>query len=306
MKNNLSFLLFCGTHDELRKGFSLAVEALRLFNEENLERQFHIHVIGDANLQIKNQLNFIKNINFYGKINNQDKINSIIKKSSFLLQSSYEDNWSNVLVEASALGCIPLVLPNHGNEEFCTLFNLRDFVSARASPMAYFDLLSKAASIDDDEYYKVSNQLSQNVLHTHAYSIINKEFEDLLNSIISGGVVGAAYPARLTGRRPIDSSGLICDASEISVWFNNLKYQSPVDDLVIIVEVLNQIPGCCYRDLSCIKIIEFKEGRQCELTPCFIDPEQASFKINKNNYYGLIFLNDGHYGIPNFKLSVKY
>jgi len=85
---------------------------------------------------------------FHGRISDQRALARIMQPEDVLLSASLEDNWPNILVEAGAYGCKPVVGPGHGCEEFvpkyafgevAANYSLEAFVKATASAVETFD-----------------------------------------------------------------------------------------------------------------------------------------------------------------------
>jgi glycosyltransferase involved in cell wall biosynthesis len=122
--NNLSILLISDSFSENRKGLPVAVESLNIAAEIQNDFEISVHLVGGVDHAVLSLLNLAKIKAFtHGHVKNHDDLVSIYKRCRFILTASYEDNWPNILVEGGAYGCIPIVGPGHGCEEFVKLFD---------------------------------------------------------------------------------------------------------------------------------------------------------------------------------------
>lgn len=134
-----SILLIADSFDEQRKGLALAVDSLKLASEAFKEDSIPVtlHLVGGLDKEVIKRLDSsgIKVIT-HGHIKEHKRLVQIFKQCHFILSCSYEDNWPNILVESGCYGCIPIVGPWHGCEEFTQKFNV-GFISEEYTPIAF-------------------------------------------------------------------------------------------------------------------------------------------------------------------------
>lgn len=120
----VKILLIADSLTEGRKKMGLAVESLGAFVREcrhrGLEIDITVDVVGlvDDN-QLPHQLD-AAHVPYvlHGRISDHEVLSQILRQSDLMLSCSNEDNWPNILVEAGSYGCMPIVGPGHGCEEF--------------------------------------------------------------------------------------------------------------------------------------------------------------------------------------------
>jgi glycosyltransferase involved in cell wall biosynthesis len=120
-------LLIADSFGERRKGMQLAIESLaeasaRLRNGDH-GIKITVDLVGAADEIVRDQLrkNGVHHI-AHGKVDDHKELARIYSAARFVLTCSSEDNWPNILVEAGSYGCIPIVGPGHGCEEFVRTF----------------------------------------------------------------------------------------------------------------------------------------------------------------------------------------
>lgn len=114
---NRRVLLIADSLHEGRKNMRFALEVLGMLR--SLGTEFMVDVVGAAAPEMKAYLaaTNVRHV-FHGRITDHDELAAIMQKADVLLSASLEDNWPNILVEAGSYGCVPVVGPGHGCEEF--------------------------------------------------------------------------------------------------------------------------------------------------------------------------------------------
>ena len=116
-------LLVADSLVERRKGAPLAAEALQRFCAQRPSETLRIHVAGNADAGLLGALKGTgAEIIAHGRVVEHALLASVYAQSDVQLSTSHEDNWPNVLVEAAAYGCLSVVGPGHGCEEFARLY----------------------------------------------------------------------------------------------------------------------------------------------------------------------------------------
>jgi len=109
-------VLMADSLSERRKGMALALDALILAGRR---RGFAVDLIGTANPALEGRLEGAGfEIRAHGRIGRHERIVKVLRGADLMLTGSFEDNWPNILVEAACYGCVPVVGPGHGCEEF--------------------------------------------------------------------------------------------------------------------------------------------------------------------------------------------
>lgn len=145
-------LLIADSLQEGRKNMHFALEVLATLNQSKpAGTDFVVDVIGDAAPQMKAYLaaTNVPHV-FHGRITDHTKLASIMAQTDILLTTSLEDNWPNILVEAGSYGCIPVVGPDHGCEEFVRHYNFGE-VTPDYSRGAFVSALIKTLTQHDPD-----------------------------------------------------------------------------------------------------------------------------------------------------------
>jgi glycosyltransferase involved in cell wall biosynthesis len=79
----------------------------------------------------------------HGQIRDEAALTKLYAQADVLLTCSNEDNWPNILVEAGAHGCMPIVGPGHGCEEFVRLYQFGE-VAKSYTPEAFATVITQA------------------------------------------------------------------------------------------------------------------------------------------------------------------
>ncbi len=180
-----SFVLICDAHKERRKGFDLACRALKIVIENHSIDAISVSVVGEITERDRQKLNHIKNITYFGKISDHRKIHHFFETHEFILQSSFEDNWPNVLVEAGVAGCIAIVTPNHGCEEFVKIYETHGLVSQEVSAQSYAATINKALDTTNKELSLISTRLREFVCKEHQHLRASNSFHQVIEKAIS-------------------------------------------------------------------------------------------------------------------------
>lgn len=133
-------VLMADSLSEQRKGMALALDALVLAARA---RRFAVDLIGTADPALEALLEEAAfEIRAHGRIEQHERIAEILGGADLLLTASFEDNWPNILVEAACYGCMPVVGPGHGCEEFAR--TVAGFVAADYTAEAFAEATVRA------------------------------------------------------------------------------------------------------------------------------------------------------------------
>lgn len=125
----LRILVIADSLTERRKGMPMALEALNRLAARAAEalpgRQIAVHIVGHAEPGLKAAMDRCRlPHHLHGRITEHQKLVDIFAICDLVLTCSTEDNWPNILVESGAYGCVPVVGPGHGCEEFVQTYGL--------------------------------------------------------------------------------------------------------------------------------------------------------------------------------------
>ena len=141
-------LLIADTLAERRKGMALALDSLNALalrvKAMSPARKVMVHVIGAPDEALTQALACLQlPHHLHGRITEHPKLVEVVATCDLLLTCSFEDNWPNVLVESGAYGCVPVVGPGHGCEEFVRHYKIGK-VAAEYTADAFADALAAA------------------------------------------------------------------------------------------------------------------------------------------------------------------
>jgi len=177
---NRRVLLIADSLHEGRKNMRFALEVLGMLR--SLGTEFMVDVVGTAAPEMKAYLaaTNVRHV-FHGRITDHDELAAIMQKTDVLLSASLEDNWPNILVEAGSYGCVPVVGPGHGCEEFVQRYGygavaedytIKAFVAAMLEVLSTHSVEARAAAV-------------QSIREDHAPVRVSKDFSLLMDRIAS-------------------------------------------------------------------------------------------------------------------------
>lgn len=180
--NVFSLLLIADSFLEERKGIELAINSIIEFcrSHDKQDHEFHLHVVGTcekdiAELLADSDLSLI----LHGHVRSHTKLVEIFQQCQFMLTCSYEDNWPNILVEAGAYGCIPIVGKGHGCEEFCREFDI-SLVATDYTAESFAECLQSAfESANDNRRDEPKKQFIESIRAMHSYSRVSGNYIEL-------------------------------------------------------------------------------------------------------------------------------
>ncbi len=119
----IRILLIADSLVEGRKQMALAIQSLAELARQNAQHalglEFTLDVVGHVDEQLRGLLGTVDMPHVaHGRIADHAHLSRILLQSDLMLTCSNEDNWPNILIEAGAYGCKPIVGPGHGCEEF--------------------------------------------------------------------------------------------------------------------------------------------------------------------------------------------
>ncbi|MBK0329303.1 glycosyltransferase [Rhodobacteraceae bacterium F11138] len=141
---------------EQRKAMPLALESLALLQRRidtgTVSHRVRIDVVGKADpaLQDRLQTSGLDHV-LHGRITDHARLVQLFADNDILLTCSYEDNWPNILVEACSYGCVPVVGPGHGCQEFVTTYGIGAVAPSYAATAFADTLLATAARLAEGD-----------------------------------------------------------------------------------------------------------------------------------------------------------
>jgi glycosyltransferase involved in cell wall biosynthesis len=181
-------LLVADSLTERRKGAALASEALQRFVASRgvQGRKLRVHVAGAASDSLIRALRAaVPDVRVHGRITNHADLVALYAESDVQLLTSFEDNWPNVLCEAGAYGCLAVVGPGHGCEEFLTRFNA-GAMAQDYSPQAFAAALVELASLDPQVLAARQRALTDEVIREHDSALIASQYTAAFEHLMRG------------------------------------------------------------------------------------------------------------------------
>lgn len=181
-----SLLLISDSFFEERKGFVLAINSIIEFckREKTHSHKIRLHVVGSCKKDIYSLLaDTDLSLVLHGHVREHTKLVEIFQQCQFMLTCSYEDNWPNILVEAGAYGCIPIVGIGHGCEEFCREFDT-GLIASDYTPESFADcLLSAYEMSNDSRSNKSRDEFIDRVRAMHSYANVSDKYIAVFSEI---------------------------------------------------------------------------------------------------------------------------
>lgn len=174
-------LLVADSLSERRKGVATALDALDLaagrLAADRPGQRLIVDVVGSASPELESRLRGgAYQCRVHGRLSDELEIAGLYARADCLLTCSFEDNWPNVLVEAGAYGCVPVVGPGHGCEEFVRTLGpgfIADDYSSESFARAIVDALGNVDSAS-------ARNLAHRTRQLHAPERVGADFEVLL------------------------------------------------------------------------------------------------------------------------------
>jgi glycosyltransferase involved in cell wall biosynthesis len=180
----LTVLLVADWLGERRKGAMLAAEVLQVFcahKSGNVALRIHIAGSSDAGL-VRMLRDTGAEVIAHGRIADHATLAAIYAQCDVQLSTSHEDNWPNVLVEAAAYGCLAIVGPGHGCEEFARRYP-GCHVADNYTPAAFVHALQQIATMPAMELSACKSALTVAVRTDHAPEAVAADYAAALRSV---------------------------------------------------------------------------------------------------------------------------
>lgn len=178
---NNRILLIADSLREGRKNMCFALEVLAMLRSLRPQSpDFMVDVVGVAAPEMTAYLvaTDVGHV-FHGRITDHQKLGAVMQKSGVLLSASLEDNWPNVLVEAGSYGCVPVVGPGHGCEEFVHRYGfgaVAEDYTVKAFVAALLEVLTSHSA-------KARQAAVQAIREEHAPANVARDFAALMNRV---------------------------------------------------------------------------------------------------------------------------
>lgn len=173
-------LLIADSLYEGRKNMRFALEVLAKLHLKRVN--FVVDVVGTAAPEMVAYLaaTGVRHT-VHGRITDHNHLAAIMAQTDLLLTTSLEDNWPNILVEAGSYGCIPVVGPGHGCEEFVRQYRY-GAVAADYSVPAFVEALTTCLDQNDVANRKRSCQA---IRTEHSPAQVARDFAAVMDSMTS-------------------------------------------------------------------------------------------------------------------------
>lgn len=181
-RSPLRILLIADSLTEGRKQMKLALESLgqlvALRTQQGITAPIQVDLVGKSNESLEQAMREA-NVPFrlHGRITDHGRLSEIFARIDIVLTCSNEDNWPNILVEAGSYGCMPVVGPGHGCEEFVRRYGFGEVAEAY-TPAAFVAALTRA--IDGQSVDHSATALAA-IRADHAPSLAAERFSALID-----------------------------------------------------------------------------------------------------------------------------
>jgi glycosyltransferase involved in cell wall biosynthesis len=169
---------------EKRKGFTFAYSALLKFSSIYTGIDFEVVIAGQGSSFYKDKLiDSGINATAVERINGEVRMSELYSSVDIVFSPSLEDNWPNILVEGFACGCLLLVGPGHGCEEFVNLYNagvVSQSYSSEDFALSLYKLMTQAKS-----HHTPSPDVYNQFLSDHKPAIVAETYIELFNNLMA-------------------------------------------------------------------------------------------------------------------------
>jgi len=160
------------------KGYTVALDAMRILKSENVKFKYTIVGVGEnEELQFqRKQLDLINEVEFVDKLP-FEKVVEKIKQANAVLLPSFKEGIANVILESMALGT-PIISTDCGGIREVVNENENGFIVPIRNPKAMAAALQKVATLDDRAYAKMTNNARISIEKNHTES---KMIQDMIS-----------------------------------------------------------------------------------------------------------------------------
>lgn len=152
------------------KGYSVALDAMRILKTKNIKFKYTIVGVGvNEELQFqRKQLDLINEVEFVDKLPFA-KVVEKIQQANVVLLPSYKEGIANVILESMALGT-PIISTDCGGIQEVVNDNENGFIVPVRNPEAMAITIQKVINLDESSYTKIINNARNSIEKCHAES----------------------------------------------------------------------------------------------------------------------------------------
>jgi glycosyltransferase involved in cell wall biosynthesis len=174
-------MIIADSFGERRKNIRLSIDAASVA-KENYIPSLELHLVGSVTPEVQEYCENLKlNIISHGHVSDPIQLTELYKHCGILLACSSDDNWPNILVEASVHGTIPVVGPGHGCEEFVNQYQI-GFIAEKYTADQFALQISRASDYlitDANRNHRVS--VIDKIILDHSPESVIKKYIAVMN-----------------------------------------------------------------------------------------------------------------------------
>jgi hypothetical protein len=182
----IRILLIADSLAEGRKNMRLALDSLATFMRESVAQGLNVDVMVDLVGQSNDEL--VQRLKrggiphkLHGRVTDHAVLTEILSESDIMLTCSNEDNWPNILVESGSYGCIPVVGPGHGCEEFVRRYNFGAIARDYSVPAFVEGLFGAIGQLDANRRRQALDQIRED----HKPSLAAIRFREIIEHVLA-------------------------------------------------------------------------------------------------------------------------
>jgi colanic acid/amylovoran biosynthesis glycosyltransferase len=159
------------------KGYTVALDAMRIVKNENVKFKYTIVGVGqNEELQFqRKQLDLISEVDFVDKLPFA-KVVEKIQQADVVLLPSFKEGIANIILESMALGT-PIISTDCGGIEEVVIDNENGFIVPVRNPEAMAATLKKVAALNESSYANIINKARISIEKNHTE---NKMIQDMI------------------------------------------------------------------------------------------------------------------------------
>lgn len=163
------------------KGISIAITAMGKLKNTNIPFEFHIIGGGtqeefEYNKFIAHKLELINEIKFHGELSHEESL-SLLSTADLYIQTSINEGFCNAVLEAQAMGILPIVSDAGGLPEN-VLNNITGWVIKKNSPKLLAEKIVEVINLPESNKEKIRKQAIERVKKEFNIEKQQKEFID--------------------------------------------------------------------------------------------------------------------------------
>jgi len=311
-----NYVICAGSIKEKRKGYDLLFKSFAEIIKKH--KNVRLHIISkeiDYDVLKPNLHDYIE----LHHCSNYEQIENVYKKCDFVINSSFEENWSNVLVESGCYGCIPIVASNHGSAEYVRRYSQYNLIYDQNDKSIY-NILKRSLNIPKNDMIREQEKMSKIVKKEHSNSKIKSEFYNIIKNTDKPAININTDRKEFVSYKPFYVPKLTDSNYE---WLKQQSYTQQIISSTIInitqldLHIISRAITEALKDHSLLLKVKplIKPGVEMnnkliklsiitdDNTRSYYDDE-FDIKINKNSSILLEANNEGYYGIRSFSVCV--